>query len=210
MRRTYVIAFSAATACASYRADDGLTIGDDDAPTSSTRAGGATDPSNVGSSGTIDETPASSSSGGGGTGTDAGQGSAPVDDFPMMSTPCHPVNMRPLLGGIGFAFAEDPVTHLGPLTITGLSADNTIIVAGTGRANEVALSDGSMLSDVIFKCVTGLIVNGGGGNDRITLGRAGPAWVNVGPVELRGGPGDDSMAINNNQGIVGNVSINGD
>jgi Ca2+-binding RTX toxin-like protein len=93
-----------------------------------------------------------------------------------------------------------PTTDLngGTLTVNGTSGGDTIVVSGRSASITVTIN-GAPMSGGPFANVTKVVVNAGGGNDAVLLGKL---YINV---TANGGPGSDTLV-----GSIGNDVLNGE
>ena len=110
---------------------------------------------------------------------------APVLNFSISGRVVEPVNPNPNPppGGGGGATAS---FVRGTLTIFGTAGNDVIILAGSGSSVN-ATANGRAMSATPFNGVTKIIVNAGGGNDRVSL-----AALSINGT-INGGPGNDTL-----------------
>jgi Ca2+-binding RTX toxin-like protein len=105
---------------------------------------------------------------------------APVLNFSIAGNVVEPVDPSPGPGGGTFSFVR------GTLTIFGTAGNDVIILTGSGTTVN-ATANGRAMSSTPFNGVSKIVVNAGGGDDRVSL-----AALSINGT-INGGPGDDTL-----------------
>jgi len=166
-----MVAVAVMTGCVHYTADSEPNVFEDD--TRANRAGSSSGsvPTSGGSAGCLagDCTTDGASSSGGSSSSSSSSGG---------SVNCSALNPRTLVGGITFSQTGAALTILG-----GDGADN-MAIGGNNTSKQVVLTDNSGQPDVTFRCVETIVIQGGGGVDRVVVGRPTGTFVDVQSLHL--------------------------